>query len=141
MRSRASASVARTRRASLRLRCNVSLHRSRYGGFSRLASPSSALSRPKTLLPQWRGSTPWLQLLKRALLFLLLLSRSLTRATSPFSEGHHPDLHLESYRCVRCVLTTHAVGGLTLPDFILAAKLDELPVEYSPKWAQQQGIA
>ena len=40
-------------------------------------------------------------------------------------QGHHPDLHLESYRNLRAVLSTHAAGGLTLNDFILAAKIDE----------------
>jgi 4a-hydroxytetrahydrobiopterin dehydratase len=41
-------------------------------------------------------------------------------------EGHHPDLHLEGYRRVRIELTTHAIGGLSENDFILAAKIDGL---------------
>jgi 4a-hydroxytetrahydrobiopterin dehydratase len=44
-------------------------------------------------------------------------------------EGHHPDLHLSGYRNVAVELSTHAVGGLTENDFILAAKIDTLPVE------------
>jgi 4a-hydroxytetrahydrobiopterin dehydratase len=44
-------------------------------------------------------------------------------------EGHHPDLHLEGYRHVRIVLWTHAVGGLTENDFILAAKINLVPVQ------------
>jgi len=44
-------------------------------------------------------------------------------------EGHHPDLHLEGYRNVRITLSTHAVGGLSQNDFVLAAKIDQLPVE------------
>ena len=44
-------------------------------------------------------------------------------------EGHHPDLHLEGYRQVKIVLWTHAVGGLTENDFILAAKINELPIQ------------
>lgn len=44
-------------------------------------------------------------------------------------EGHHPDLHLTEYRNVAIELWTHAVGGLTENDFILAAKIDQLPVE------------
>lgn len=44
-------------------------------------------------------------------------------------EGHHPDLHLESYRQARIEIWTHAIGGLSENDFILAAKIDELPVE------------
>jgi len=45
------------------------------------------------------------------------------------AEGHHPDLHLTSYRNVAIEIWTHAVGGLTENDFILAAKIDALPVE------------
>ncbi|WP_165249904.1 4a-hydroxytetrahydrobiopterin dehydratase [Paludisphaera soli] len=44
-------------------------------------------------------------------------------------EGHHPDLHLEGYRNVAIEITTHAIGGLTENDFILAAKIDEIPIE------------
>jgi len=43
-------------------------------------------------------------------------------------EGHHPDLHLTGYRQVAIELWTHAVGGLTENDIILAAKIDTLPV-------------
>jgi 4a-hydroxytetrahydrobiopterin dehydratase len=45
------------------------------------------------------------------------------------AEDHHPDLHLAGYRDVTIEIWTHAVGGLTENDFILAAKIDELPVE------------
>jgi 4a-hydroxytetrahydrobiopterin dehydratase len=45
------------------------------------------------------------------------------------AEDHHPDLHLTGYRNVVIELSTHAVGGLTENDFILAAKIDRLPVE------------
>lgn len=44
-------------------------------------------------------------------------------------EGHHPDLHLEGYRKVAIVIWTHAVGGLTENDFILAAKINDLPAQ------------
>src|SRR4051812_15827615 len=44
------------------------------------------------------------------------------------AEGHHPDLHLVGYRNVAIEIWTHAVGGLTENDFILAAKIDQLPV-------------
>jgi 4a-hydroxytetrahydrobiopterin dehydratase len=43
-------------------------------------------------------------------------------------EGHHPDLHLAGYRQVAIELSTHAVGGLTENDFILAAKIDQIPL-------------
>ena len=44
-------------------------------------------------------------------------------------EGHHPDLHLVGYRNVTIEIWTHAIGGLSENDFILAAKIDQLPVE------------
>ena len=43
-------------------------------------------------------------------------------------EGHHPDLHLEGYRNVTIELWTHAIGGLSENDFILAAKINQLPI-------------
>ena len=45
------------------------------------------------------------------------------------AEGHHPDLHLVGFRTVTIEIWTHATGGLSENDFILAAKIDELPVE------------
>ncbi|OYP36415.1 4a-hydroxytetrahydrobiopterin dehydratase [Rhodopirellula sp. MGV] len=42
------------------------------------------------------------------------------------SEQHHPDLHLTGYRHLEIVLTTHAIGGLSENDFILAARIDQL---------------
>jgi 4a-hydroxytetrahydrobiopterin dehydratase len=45
------------------------------------------------------------------------------------AEGHHPDLHLEGYRQAAIELWTHAVGGLTENDFVLAAKINQVPVQ------------
>lgn len=39
------------------------------------------------------------------------------------SEGHHPDIII-TYSKVTLTLTTHAIGGLSENDFILAAKID-----------------
>ncbi len=44
-------------------------------------------------------------------------------------EGHHPDLHLTNYRKLTVVLSTHAIGGLSENDFILASKIESLPKE------------
>jgi 4a-hydroxytetrahydrobiopterin dehydratase len=44
-------------------------------------------------------------------------------------DDHHPDLHLVGYRKVSIELSTHAIGGLSENDFILAAKIDALPIE------------
>jgi 4a-hydroxytetrahydrobiopterin dehydratase len=40
-------------------------------------------------------------------------------------EGHHPDIYI-SWNKVRLTLTTHAIGGLSRNDFVLAAKIDKL---------------
>ena len=42
------------------------------------------------------------------------------------SEGHHPDMLLHDYKKVRISLSTHAIGGLSENDFILASKIDNL---------------
>jgi 4a-hydroxytetrahydrobiopterin dehydratase len=44
-------------------------------------------------------------------------------------EEHHPDLHLTGYRNAAIELSTHAIGGLSENDFILAAKINQLPIE------------
>jgi 4a-hydroxytetrahydrobiopterin dehydratase len=45
------------------------------------------------------------------------------------AEDHHPDLHLKNYRDASIELSTHSIGGLSENDFILAAKIDQLPVK------------
>lgn len=45
------------------------------------------------------------------------------------ADGHHPDLHLVGYRNVAIELWTHAIDGLSENDFILAAKIDRLPIQ------------
>ncbi|MDO8269931.1 MAG: 4a-hydroxytetrahydrobiopterin dehydratase [Candidatus Levybacteria bacterium] len=38
-------------------------------------------------------------------------------------EGHHPDIAV-SYNKVRITLATHAIGGLSTNDFIIASKIE-----------------
>lgn len=40
-------------------------------------------------------------------------------------EGYHPDMTI-SWNRVTLTLTTHAIGGLSENDFILAAKMDKI---------------
>lgn len=42
------------------------------------------------------------------------------------SQGHHPDIFL-AWGKVKITLWTHKINGLSEADFILAAKVDELP--------------
>lgn len=41
-------------------------------------------------------------------------------------ENHHPDISLHGWNKVKLTLSTHAIGGLSENDFILAAKIDNL---------------
>lgn len=41
-------------------------------------------------------------------------------------EKHHPDIRIFAYKKVLIELSTHAIGGLSENDFILAAKIDGL---------------
>jgi 4a-hydroxytetrahydrobiopterin dehydratase len=38
-------------------------------------------------------------------------------------------LHLAGYRNVAIEVSTHAIGGLSENDFIVAAKIDQLPLK------------
>ncbi len=49
-------------------------------------------------------------------------------ASAANEDGHHPDLHLVGYRNVAIELWTHAIDGLSENDFILAAKIDRIPI-------------
>jgi 4a-hydroxytetrahydrobiopterin dehydratase len=52
----------------------------------------------------------------------------LVRRIAPIAEAedHHPDLHLTRYKRLTIELSTHAIGGLSENDFILASKIDAL---------------
>ena len=39
---------------------------------------------------------------------------------------HHPDIHIERYKTVRIVLTTHATKGISRADLDLAAQIDRI---------------
>ncbi|KAJ7294302.1 hypothetical protein O6H91_03G008600 [Diphasiastrum complanatum] len=53
------------------------------------------------------------------------------------AQNHHPDLHLTRYRCVKVILSTHAIHDLSAQDFELASKIDKIDVKYSPKWLRE----
>lgn len=52
-------------------------------------------------------------------------------------EGHHPDIHLTSYRNVEIVLYTHSLGGVTVNDITLAGMIGKVEIDYSPKWKKE----
>jgi 4a-hydroxytetrahydrobiopterin dehydratase len=39
---------------------------------------------------------------------------------------HHPDIHIERYKTVRIVLTTHVTKGISQADVDLAAQIDRI---------------
>ncbi len=45
------------------------------------------------------------------------------------SEGHHPDFTLHDWNQLEVTTWTHAIGGLSENDFILAGKIDALARE------------
>ncbi|GAM29354.1 hypothetical protein SAMD00019534_125300 [Acytostelium subglobosum LB1] len=57
-------------------------------------------------------------------------------------EGHHPDVSIKSYWNVEVELYTHALNGLSENDFILASKIDELPLaSYVPPTRKKAAAA
>ncbi|ESQ43467.1 hypothetical protein EUTSA_v10014640mg [Eutrema salsugineum] len=55
------------------------------------------------------------------------------------ASGHYPSLHLENPTQVRAELSTASIGGLSMNDFIMAAKIDDIKTsDLSPRkrvWA------
>lgn len=64
---------------------------------------------------------------------------SLIQQIAPIAEAedHHPDLHLTNYKTLTIELSTHAIGGLSENDFILAAKINQLLAEPSAVTTRQ----
>ena len=48
------------------------------------------------------------------------------------TEGHHPDILIHGWNKVQINLSTHAIGGLSENDFILAAKIEKLLAKTNP---------
>ncbi len=85
----------------------------------------------QALVPEWSLTDDGKRIVRswRVKNFLVGLDFFRRIAELAENEDHHPDLHLVNYREVTVELWTHAVGGLTENDFIMAAKIDTLEVE------------
>ena len=94
-------------------------------------------------LPAWRLSPDGTSLSRdfRTKNFAAAVAFLSAAADVAEAAGHHPDFHLTEWNRVRVDATTHAAGGVTLADVSLAAKLDAVPVTYSPKWLREQQAA
>lgn len=93
--------------------------------------PPSDVAQHLAAVPAWRLSDDGKRIRRewRVKNFLTALEFFTRIGRIAEDEGHHPDLHLVGYRNVAVEIWTHAVGGLTENDFILAAKIDTLPAE------------
>jgi 4a-hydroxytetrahydrobiopterin dehydratase len=78
------------------------------------------------LVPGWKLDYPHLRRRWSFADFLEALGFVGRVAEVAEQEGHHPDVHLTSYRELELVLYTHAIGGLSENDFVLARKIGEL---------------
>ena len=45
------------------------------------------------------------------------------------AENHHPDILLWNWNNVKLTITTHAIGGLSKNDFVLAAHVDQIKLK------------
>ena len=95
------------------------------GGIPRLTGP--ALAPYAAAVPGWQLSEDRIRRHFRFRDFREAMAFLNAMAEIAESEGHHPDFHLHDYATVDVELRTHAAGGLTENDFILAAKIDRLP--------------
>ena len=78
-------------------------------------------------LPQWKVSDDKLSLTRDISFkdFMGAVSFINKVAVIAENEGHHPDMNVHDWKYIRFTLTTHAIGGLSINDFILASKIDE----------------
>ncbi len=103
-------------------------------------SPEQARAQLRAL-PGWRLTHDGLRIRKdwQVSNFLAGIGFFVKVAQLAEQEGHHPDLHLEGYRQAWIEIWTHAIGGLSQSDFILAAKIDQLSVKLKEAAAAARG--
>jgi 4a-hydroxytetrahydrobiopterin dehydratase len=92
-------------------------------------------------LPAWTLSADGSRLVRAFVARNFVAALSFLNAVGKVAEeeGHHPDLHLTDYRSVEIVVATHEGGSrVTMADLVLAAKIDLLPADYSPKWLRDK---
>jgi 4a-hydroxytetrahydrobiopterin dehydratase len=94
------------------------------GGIPPLAA-AAAKRYLKRLKRGWRIEDNKLQKVFRFKNFVASMGFANQVALLAQAEDHHPDLRI-AYAQVEIVLWTHAAGGLTENDFVLAAKIDLL---------------
>lgn len=80
-------------------------------------------------IPQWTLSADGLKIFRRYEFADFVKAVVFVQAIADVAEaeGHHPDIHI-SYNKVLLELFTHAIGGLSENDFIVAAKIDQIKI-------------
>ena len=93
--------------------------------------PSAEVDSALAQLPGWNASSDGKRIVRRWKVkdFVAGVEFFGRVAELAEAEDHHPDLHLEGYRRVRIESWTHSVDGISVKDLILAAKIEDLPVE------------
>lgn len=85
----------------------------------------SEVERLLAQIPGWSLSDKWITKEFQFKNFVEAMKLVNCVAVLAEAEGHHPDIHIH-YNRVRFDIWTHAIGGLSENDFILAAKIDTL---------------
>lgn len=93
------------------------------GGALPLSREDSAKLLPQ--VPQWQIAPDGLSISREFKCKDFVEAMAFANKITPIAqaEGHHPDLSI-GWGSVGMTLTTHAIGGLSENDFILAAKID-----------------
>ena len=80
-------------------------------------------------LPDWKISVNAKSIYREYVMKTFLSAVDFMRGIAQIaeSENHHPDFHLTGYRNFKVELSTHAIGGLSENDFMVAAKIEKLP--------------
>ena len=81
-------------------------------------------------LAGWQANTDHKMIYREFILLDFMAAIDLVHHIAKIAEEekHHPDMHLTQYRNLRVGITTHEVGGLSEKDFIVAKKINDLPV-------------
>jgi 4a-hydroxytetrahydrobiopterin dehydratase len=121
------------------------------GSIAKKCAPCGALTQPlpikeaKALVSELKG---WTLVGAKALRQELVMKDFMAAvhfinvvARAAESEGHHPDLHLTGYRNLVIELSTHAIGGLSMNDFMLAEKIDGLHREVKQPARRKHAVA
>ena len=95
------------------------------------ALPSAKVNEYLPSLPGWELSADGKSIARPFFMKDFLSAVRLIQRIAEIAEAqdHHPDIHLTGYRKLKIELSTHAIGGLSENDFILAAKIETLPKE------------